>query len=138
MIKPILWPVTRGSRVTQYFAENPAMYSQFGLLGHNGIDFGIVTGTPVMAVSGGVVRETRLDKTGYGRHVRIQHDGYLGIYAHLSRTDVVVGQIVFPGQAIGLSGGDRSDPYAGNSTGAHLHFEIRKYVTPLNPMRFLH
>ena len=125
MIKPILWPVTRGSRVTQYFAENPAMYSQFGLLGHNGIDFGIVTGTPVAAVSGGVVRETRLDKTGYGRHVRIQHDGYLAIYAHLSRTDVVVGQIVFPGQVIGLSGGDRSDPYAGNSTGAHLHFEIR-------------
>jgi murein DD-endopeptidase MepM/ murein hydrolase activator NlpD len=125
MVKAIQWPVTRGSRVTQFFAENPAMYQPFGLLGHNGIDFGVVTGTPITAVGGGTVMETRLDRTGYGRHVRIQHDGYLAIYAHLSRTDVVVGQIVFPGQVIGLSGGDRSDPYAGNSTGAHLHFEIR-------------
>jgi hypothetical protein len=122
----ILWPVTRGTRVTQYFGENPQWYAPFGLLGHNGIDFGVVVGTPINAVGRGTITAVRLDRTGYGRHVRIQHDaGYLAIYAHLSRADVVVGQVVEAGQVIGLSGGDKSDPYAGNSTGAHLHFEVR-------------
>jgi len=64
-------------------------------------------------------------KIGYGRHVRIQHAQGVSIYGHFSRRDVVEGQKVVAGQQLGLSGGDKSDPNSGFSTGPHLHAEYR-------------
>lgn len=111
--------------ITQVFGVNPGAYSGFGLAGHNGVDYGTPVGTPLYACRDGVIERVRTDTTGYGRHIKIEHDNCWTIYGHMSRVDVVVGQTVTAKQLVGLSGGAKSDPYAGNSTGPHLHFEVR-------------
>ena len=98
---------------------------------HKGIDLATPTGTAVMASCGGVV--TRAGWAGsYGYAVYIQHpDGRETRYGHLSKVLVSVGQQVSQGQKIALSGN------TGNSTGPHLHFEIRINGTPVNPLNYL-
>lgn len=104
--------------------------------GHNGIDFAIVTGTPIYSSQAGRVSVAREDKTGYGTHVRIEHeiDGVkrLTIYGHLSKLLVAVGDVVDIHTKIGLSGS------TGNSTGPHLHYELRNswsvWSSSLNPL----
>ena len=109
--------------------------------GHTGIDVSIgVSGRPVVAVkSGTVVISTALRSSGggyrsYGEYVVINHhDGTMTLYAHMvagSRT-VSTGQSVSQGQKIGLVGS------TGNSTGPHLHFEVRIGGHPVNPMPYL-
>jgi hypothetical protein len=110
-------------RVSQRFGENPQYYSQWGLAGHNGIDFACPTGTRILAVAPGQVTQVRTDGTGYGHHVRVAHTAFgkrfEAIYAHFSQNMVEPGQTVEVGTVLGLSGN------TGNSTGPHLHFEIR-------------
>lgn len=117
------YPVREPAPITQYFGENPQAYRRFNLAGHNGIDFGLPLSKPVQATAAGKVTLVRSDPEGYGLHVRIQHEqageSFLGLYAHLSAAKVRAGQAVDAGQVIGLSGN------SGNSTGPHLHFEIR-------------
>lgn len=108
-------------RVTQWYGENPDYYRQFGCAGHNGIDFGLVTGTPLRAVAAGRVTRVRKDSTGYGWHVFVNHGWGQTLYAHMSRIDVAEQQDVGEGQVLGLSGN------TGNSTGPHLHFGLRVY-----------
>ncbi len=108
-------------RVTQWYGENPAYYAQFGVAGHNGIDFGLVTGTPLRAACEGRVTRVRKDSTGYGWHVIVNHGWGQTLYAHMSRIDVVEQQDVQEGEVLGLSGN------TGNSTGPHLHFGLRIY-----------
>lgn len=94
---------------------------------HGGIDYSCVTGTPVKACADGVVawvdddRLTSAANGGYGLYVRVWHPSLRihTLYAHLSRQDVAKGQTVTLGQTIGLSGN------TGNSTGPHLHWEVR-------------
>jgi murein DD-endopeptidase MepM/ murein hydrolase activator NlpD len=108
--------------VTQTFGKNPALYRRFGWRGHNGIDFGMKTGTQLVSCVSGRVVSAYDDGRGWGKHVYI-YDNYQNIvviYAHLSRIDVKVGQSVRVGKGIGLSGN------SGNSTGPHLHFGIYK------------
>ena len=63
---------------------------------------------------------------------RSKHEnGYITVYAHNRSNEVREGEAVRLGQRIALSG------MTGLVTGAHLHFEVRKYLTPLNPMRML-
>ncbi len=98
---------------------------------HKGIDYAVPTGTAVMASSGGVVTKAGW-ASGYGRVIYIQHpDGRETRYGHLSKILVSVGQSVSQGQKIALSGN------TGNSTGPHLHFEIRIGGTAVNPMNYL-
>jgi murein DD-endopeptidase MepM/ murein hydrolase activator NlpD len=98
---------------------------------HCGIDISVPEGTPIEAAASGTVIFSDW-KTGYGKVVVLRHDeGYVTVYAHNSDNLVEKGDQVDSGQHIALSG------KTGAVTGAHLHFEIRKYVTPLNPMRFL-
>lgn len=99
---------------------------------HLGIDFswGGCENTPVSAIATGVVQTAVSDisgnpTAGYGKHVVIAHDinedgkfEYYSLYGHLNRVDVEVGDKVSAGEQIGLLGS------TGNSTGAHLHFEI--------------
>lgn len=94
---------------------------------HKGVDLATPTGTAVMASCGGVV--TRAGWLGsYGYAVYIQHPGGRETrYGHLSKILVSVGQQVSQGQKIALSGN------TGNSTGPHLHFEIRINGTPVDP-----
>lgn len=118
-------PCDRWAYITQTFGANPGWYPVSK--GHNGIDFGFnyTTGHPIYAAADGIVEVSRDDKTGYGRHIRIRHSHGVTIYGHLSKRNVGVGDIVKAKHVIGLSGGDTSDPYAGFSTGPHLHFEYR-------------
>lgn len=86
----------------------------------------------VCAAQAGKVTEVRRDATGYGWHVRIQHeDGFQTIYAHLSEIRVRAGQKVRAGEIIGRMGN------TGNSTGPHLHFELRKNGVPVDPTPLL-
>ncbi len=114
-------PVSQGFGKTAW-ADS---YKLYGLQGHNGIDFAAVTGTPVGAADDGTVIEAKEERTGYGRHVHIEHSHGVTIYGHLSAMLVRVGDVVKARTVIGKSGGDPSDPFSGNSTGPHLHFEYR-------------
>ena len=106
---------------------------------HSGQDFAVPVGTNVKAVHGGTVVKTGGNGAGdgpaYGNAIVIKHaNGTYSQYAHLSRIDVRVGQAVSTGQHIALSGN------TGNSSGPHLHFEIRttpNYGSAVNPVAFL-
>lgn len=97
---------------------------------HKGLDLATPTGTAVMASCGGVV--TKAGWLGsYGYAIYIQHPGGRETrYGHLSKILVSVGQQVSQGQKIALSGN------TGNSTGPHLHFEIRINGTPVDPRNY--
>ena len=109
--------------VTQRFGEkitDPA--------GHTGIDYALYLGTPVLAAMDGKVNCVASLNSGYGTHVIIDHGGGLQtVYAHLSRCSVSFGETVRAGQVVGRSGN------TGNSTGPHLHFEVRRLGTPIDP-----
>lgn len=85
---------------------------------HEGIDIPAPEGTPIVSVSGGVVTYAGWND-GYGNCVTVRDGQHLYLYAHLSRTDVVKGQTVQPGQQIGAVGN------TGSSTGPHLHFGVK-------------
>ncbi len=112
----------------------------YGYAGHTGVDFAIAGGTPVRAVKAGkVVTSTALRRPNgsyrsYGEYVVIDHnDGTMTLYAHMqsgSRT-VQPGDKVSQGQTIGKVGS------TGNSTGNHLHFEVRIGGKPTNPGPYL-
>jgi hypothetical protein len=76
---------------------------------------------------------------GYGRWVEVKHeDGTSSRYAHMSQVNVYKGQKVVAGQVIGRSGGKKGQAGAGNSTGAHLHFEIlNERGVKVNPAPYL-
>ena len=96
---------------------------------HNGIDYGMPVGTPVLAAADGIVDTVRVqpgNKRSYGRYIVIKHNGYYTYYAHLSAANVRPGQKVKQGEVIGKSGGAKGADGAGSSTGPHLHFEVRK------------
>jgi murein DD-endopeptidase MepM/ murein hydrolase activator NlpD len=128
-----LYPILSNSIVTQTFAEHVHAAHVHGWQFYNGgIDWAIPSGTPIKAAQAGKVTQVRRDATGYGTHVRIQHDeGYLTIYGHMMDFAVKAGDIVDAGDMIG-----RSDN-TGNSTGPHLHFELRKNNVAIDPAALL-
>jgi len=98
---------------------------------HTGIDYGISTGTKVMASCGGKVIQAGWNG-GYGYCITIQHaNGIKTRYAHLSKIYVSVGQTVSQGERIALSGN------TGNSTGPHLHFEVIVNGKTVDPRKYL-
>lgn len=98
---------------------------------HAGIDVGAGYGTAVRAGGSGTVVVAGTI-TGYGNAVVIDHGGGIAtLYGHLSRFKVRVGQSVAGGATIGAVGN------TGNSTGPHLHFEVRVEGTPVDPMPYL-
>ncbi|WP_055595401.1 M23 family metallopeptidase [Streptomyces hirsutus] len=119
-----------------------ATYAQAGGMwqsAHSGQDFAVPNGTKVMATHGGTVVKAGGNGAGdgpaYGNAVVINHgNGMYSQYAHLSQVNVQPGQVVKTGQKIALSGN------TGNSSGPHLHFEIRtgaNYGTAIDPVKFL-
>jgi hypothetical protein len=108
--------------ITQFFGVNPQDYAQFGMKGHNGIDYGLPTGTPVVAAESGQVF-VRSDPPGFGNYIELYSAGYRTIYAHLKEATVPNGSRVTVGQQIGISDN------TGNSSGPHLHFGVK----PINP-----
>lgn len=134
-------PYPQGS-VTQFFGENPNLYKSMCFNGscmcggHNGWDCVATWGTPILAITDGVIIECNDSPTGYGKHVRILQDDEAGVaewtYGHLSRIDAVVGQSVASGEVIGLMGNTgfvvsgatpywKYNPYAGT----HVHITKR-------------
>lgn len=95
---------------------------------HPGIDIAAGEGSPVYAADSGMVRLEGSDNSGYGNMIEIDHgNGYSTVYAHLNVIGVRAGQRVCSGQWIGAAGS------TGNSTGAHLHFEVIQdgaYIDP--------
>lgn len=91
-------------------------------------DYTIGVGKAITVFKPGVVTDIYNQTSGYGSTVEIKHlDGKTSLYAHLSRVNVNVGDIIRENErkVIGLTGGERGTPGAGNSTGPHLHFEVR-------------
>ena len=99
---------------------------------HRGIDIANAIGVPIFAADGGYVTYAGWSNVGYGYMVQIDHgNGFSTLYAHLSQWYVDPGQAISRGQVIGAMGS------TGNSTGPHLHFEIRYGGVPQNPMVYL-
>ena len=100
--------------------------------GHLGIDLAVGIGSPIFASDGGMVIYSGWNSSGYGYMVLIDHgNGYQTLYAHLSSTSVYCGSSVYQGQTIGFGGS------TGNSTGPHLHYEIRYQGGFVNPWYML-
>lgn len=98
---------------------------------HWGMDFTAPTGTPIYATGDGVVKRADQRSSGYGKHVRIDHGfGYISLYAHMSKYNVRRGQKVKRGDLIGFVGN------TGRSQAPHLHYEISKNGTKINPINF--
>ncbi|MFC9796624.1 M23 family metallopeptidase [Streptomyces sp. NPDC057695] len=119
-----------------------ASYNQGGAMWahkHSGQDFAVPVGTPVKVAGSGTVVKAGPNGGGdgpaYGNAIVVKHaNGTYSQYAHLSKIKVHIGQKVLVGQQIALSGN------TGNSSGPHLHFEIRttpNYGSAVNPAAFL-
>ncbi|MBR1775725.1 M23 family metallopeptidase [bacterium] len=103
--------------------------------GHKGIDIACPIGTKVNAIADGTAY-VKSDPNGYGIYIGIDHGiingkHVISRYAHLSQCCILNGHSVKQGQVIALSGN------TGNSTGPHLHFEIRIDDVPVNPLNYV-
>lgn len=99
---------------------------------HTGVDFAVAVGTPVYATADGVVQVANSSTGGYGYLVKIDHSlGFMTYYAHLNKIVVQKGMFVKRGQLIAYSGN------TGNSTGPHLHYEMRFLGNVVNPKNFM-
>ncbi|MCQ2092311.1 MAG: peptidoglycan DD-metalloendopeptidase family protein [Fibrobacter sp.] len=95
---------------------------------HRGVDIHVEKGEPMLAAYPGRVSVSKYNKGGYGHYVVVDHeDGLQTLYGHLAERLVRVGDVVFPGDIVGLAGN------TGRSSGAHLHFEIRYKDININP-----
>ncbi len=100
--------------------------------GHTGLDYGLPIGTAVLAAAEGTVVKVANDPKGYGLHIILEHQsGLQTLYAHLSRCAAWKGQSMRAGELLGRSG------TSGNSTGPHLHFEVRLEGKPIDPLPLL-
>ncbi len=128
-----IWPLGNAS----CYISSPFGYRSASISGnsfHGGTDIagGGISGKPVYASRAGKVITAVTSNRGYGIYVLVDHgDGYSTLYAHMSARYVSTGDNVSKGQMIGRVGS------TGNSTGPHLHFEVRYYGEKKNPMNFV-
>ncbi len=114
------WPTRNSKLIRKFSIEHPAwdMGGQFGLA--------------VTAVATGTVKFAGWDDNGYGYLVILDHDnGIQTWYAHLQYIGVTPGQVVYPGDQVGVMGG------SGNTEGWHLHFEVRENSRAVDPAQYL-
>lgn len=98
---------------------------------HEGMDFTAPIGTEIYSTGDGVVKKVETSSTGYGKSVTIDHGfGYETLYGHMSEFNVKVGDKVKRGNVIGYVGN------TGTSTGPHVHYEVRKNGSPVNPQNY--
>lgn len=130
-IVPSLWPVS--GRLLSRFGDRGDPFAPEGERGefHSGVDISAAMGTPVRAAADGVVEYAAYD-AGYGKLVVIDHgNGMKTWYAHLSKFEVIPGQEIRRGDVLALSGA------TGRVTAPHLHFEVRRGGTAVNPYPYL-
>ena len=119
------WPA-RG-RITSSFGNRRDPFTRTRRF-HSGIDISLDPGTPIFAAANGTVIFSGW-KEGYGNTVVLKHErGYITVYAHNSSNGVPEGETVKQGQQIALSG------MTGLATGPHLHYELYRNGTPVNPL----
>jgi len=100
---------------------------------HAGLDFSAPQGTPIYASANGTVHVAGNQGNGYGNHVVIKHGyGYETLYGHMYRVKVRRGQKVKRGEIIGYVGS------TGKSTGPHLHYEVHRNGTPVDPIYYFY
>ena len=126
------WPAPGISRISSRFGPRVSP-GGIGSTNHKGIDIATPVGSKIIAARAGtVIHADNGYNGGYGKLIKIKHDdGYETRYAHLSSISVKKGQKVSIGQEIAKSGN------SGNSTGPHLHFEIRLNGVAKNPTSYV-
>ncbi len=123
------YPIPSMRRVSSGFSPRRRNPVTGVVMPHNGTDFAVRVGTPVLATGSGVVVKATSHRAA-GRYIILRHNGkYSTQYMHLSKLLVKPGQKVKQGQTIGLSGN------TGRSTGPHLHYEFRVNDRAVDPMR---
>jgi len=126
---PSLWPVI--GRITSGFGDTRLSPSSGGNRPHRGVDISAPVGTPVVAPTDGIVSFAGRESE-YGRLICLDHGhGYSTMFGHLKELLVQPGQRIRKGQIIGTVG------LSGNSTGPHLHYEVRLNGNPVNPAHYL-
>jgi murein DD-endopeptidase MepM/ murein hydrolase activator NlpD len=127
---PSTRPVTTGWYSSNYGYRIDPFTGQKAF--HEGVDFMADSGTAIHAAGGGIVVYADT-YAGYGNMIEIDHgNGLISRYAHASKIQAKVGDVVMKGQKIGEVGS------TGRSTGPHLHFEVRHRGAPQNPEHYLH
>ncbi len=122
--KDFIWPITNAVKTSSVLGFRNGKF-------HPGLDLPVQRGTPIIASKEGLVIFTGY-APGYGRIIVIEHENnFKTKYAHNSVNFVKKGDFVKKGQIIALAGS------TGNSTGNHLHFELRCMNIPLDPLDFL-
>ncbi|MBX7222377.1 MAG: M23 family metallopeptidase [Blastocatellia bacterium] len=117
--------------LTDGFGSRNNPFSGEGSEFHSGQDISVPHGTPVAATANGLVLYAA-PRAGYGNVVVIDHgNGVTTRYGHLSAFDVEAGQRIRRGDIIGRAGN------TGRSTGTHVHYEVREYDVPTDPLRFV-
>lgn len=131
------WPIT-SHRITAYFWDPTYPYRQ--VFEHNAIDIATPQGSPVRAAASGYVAKAKTCTTAscYAYVMIIHSGGISTVYGHLSNVGVRQDQYVTRGDLIGYSGAKPGTVGAGPfTTGAHLHFEVRKNGIPTDPLKYL-
>lgn len=119
------WPVPSSRRVSSKFGR------RWGK-GHQGIDIAAKGGTSIVSIDDGVVVYSGRGLGGYGNLTVISHDnGFFSVYAHARKNFTRKGERVYRNQVIALVG------KTGRSTGNHLHFELRRNSTAIDPLKVL-
>ena len=129
---PAIQPVSNKDlrRIGSYFGYRTDPFYKVAKF-HEGIDFTAPIGTEIYATGDGVVKIIESSRGGYGNMIVISHGfGYETAYAHMSKMNIKQGQKVKRGQVIGFVGN------TGKSTAPHLHYEVRKNGTPIDPINF--
>jgi len=127
---PSLWPVF-GPITSGYGDTRPPSPSR-GARFHQGLDISVPPGTPIVAPADGLVSYVGREWD-YGLMICLDHGhGFSTAYGHLKASVVQTGDRVRAGQVIGTVG------LSGNSSGPHLHYEVRIQGSPVNPSRYLH
>ena len=129
-----IWPLNGWKELSDYFG--PRIHPIYGTYSnHNGIDIPAYAGTDIHSIESGIVivaSDGGYWNGGYGNYIMVSHgNGFVSLYAHCSRVYVSVGERVSRGEVIGAVG------TTGNSTGNHLHLEVRLNGTRVDPLDYV-
>lgn len=105
---------------------------------HPGVDIPVPVGTEIKSPADGIIGDAEIRNNACGGTLKIEHEnGFITRYCHCKKIFVSKGDKVNKGQVVALTGGDRGGYGSGNSTGPHLHFEVKKNGVLVNPVDYV-